>query len=253
MYRDYLVEQKEKMKWTTEQLSARSGVPVGTINKILSGETVSPRYDTISALNQAFEESRTITSILREMSGYYVSDPEDHHTLEDYYRLPGDVRAELIDGRFYYMASPTPAHQEALTGLLIQFSVYIRSHKGDCQLYPAPLDVQLDSDIHTMVQPDFLVVCDKNKIKKDRICGAPDFIAEILSPSSRKLDSNIKLLKYLQAGVKEYWLVDPEAQRVICYFFAETGLMPCIYPFDQEIPVQLYLGELTIRLGPAAY
>ena len=75
MYRDYLVEQKEKMKWTTEQLSARSGVPVGTINKILSGETVSPRYDTISALNQAFEESRTITSILREMSGYYVSDP----------------------------------------------------------------------------------------------------------------------------------------------------------------------------------
>lgn len=248
MYRDFLIENKEKMKWTTEQLSARSGVPVGTINKILSGETVSPRYDTINALNHAFEEARTVTSILREMTGYSVR-TDKARTLEDYYQLPTDVRAELIDGAFYYMASPSPAHQRALTELLFQFSSHVRSRQGGCQVFPAPLDVQLDCDGHTMVQPDFLVVCDKEKIWKDRICGAPDFIAEILSPSSKKLDSNIKLLKYFQAGVKEYWLVDPEAERIICYFFAETGLMPCIYPFDQDIPVQLYSGELTIRLG----
>lgn len=248
MYRDFLLERKEKMKWTTEQLSARSGVPVGTINKILSGETASPRYDTINALNHAFEEAETVTSILREMSGYSAG-TESSRTLEDYYRLPGDVRAELIDGAFYYMASPSPAHQQTLTELLFQFSSHVRSHKGDCQIFPAPLDVQLDRDEHTMVQPDFLVVCDREKIQKDRILGAPDFIAEILSPSSKKLDSNIKLLKYFQAGVKEYWLVDPETERIICYFFAETGLMPCIYPFDQDIPVQLYSGELTIHLG----
>ena len=106
----------------------------------------------------------------------------------------------------------------------------------------------MDRDEYTMVQPDFMVVCDEEKIRKDRIFGAPDFIAEILSPSSRRLDTDIKLLKYMQAGVKEYWMIDPERNRVICYHFPEDGLMPTLANFSEDIPVRIFSGDLRITL-----
>lgn len=251
MYRDILLEKKKKMRWTTEELSVRSGVPVGTINKILSGETVSPRYDTIEALDQAFEMADEIPrtlKMIRETGGYMTSPVDRLHTLEDYYRLPNERRCELIDGVFYDMASPSAAHQTAVTELVVQFHNHIRSKHGSCRIFPAPLDVQLNCDDYTMVQPDFIVVCDQKKIQKDRILGAPDFVAEVLSPSSKKLDTNTKLLKYIQAGVKEYWLIDPELERTICYYFPEDGLMPTLYLNRDGIPVRLYSGELKIYL-----
>lgn len=252
MYRDILIEKKKLMRWTTEELSRRSGVPVGTINKILSGETASPRYDTMSALDQAFEMAEEIPRTLQMIQDPSVCYSASSHyrpmTLDDYYRQPGDRRCELIDGVFYDMASPSSAHQTAVSELVFQFYSYIRSRKGSCKVFPAPLDVQLNCDDYTMVQPDFLVVCDEKKIRNDRIFGAPDFVTEILSPSSKKLDTGTKLLKYIQAGVKEYWIIDPEGERVVCYYFPEDGLMPTIFPYTQKIPVRLYAGELYIQL-----
>lgn len=252
MYRDILSEKKKKMKWTTEELSLRSGVPVGTINKILSGETTSPRYDTMMALDQAFEMAEEIPralQMIRESSVPYSAARSGRlYTLEDYYRLPVDCRCELIDGVFYDMAGPSAPHQAAVSELVFQFYSHIRSHNGACRVFPAPLDVQLDCDDYTMVQPDFLVVCDEKKILKDRIFGAPDFVAEVLSPSSKKLDTNTKLLKYMQAGVKEYWVIDPELERTFCYYFPEDGLMPTLCLNREGIPVRLYSGELKIYL-----
>lgn len=251
MYRDILSEKKKAMHWTTEELSIRSGVPVGTINKILSGETTSPRYDTMMALDQAFEtanETPRALQMIRETGGYMTAASNLFHTVDDYLCLPGDQRCELIDGVFYDMASPSSAHQALITELVFQFYSHIRARKGKCKVFPAPLDVQLDCDEYTMIQPDFLVVCDEKKILKDRILGAPDFIAEILSPSNRRLDTDIKLLKYMQAGVKEYWIIDPERNRVICYYFPEDGLMPTLASFSEDIPVHIFSGELHITL-----
>lgn len=251
MYRDILLEKKKAMHWTTEELSIRSGVPVGTINKILSGETTSPRYDTMMALNQAFEdadETPRTPLMVRETGRYMTASSSRFNTLNDYYSLPGDQRCELIDGAFYDMASPSSSHQALITELVFQFYSHIRSREGSCKVFPAPLDVQLDRDEYTMVQPDFMVVCDEEKIRKDRIFGAPDFIAEILSPSSRRLDTDIKLLKYMQAGVKEYWMIDPERNRVICYYFPEDGLMPTLANFSEDIPVRIFSGDLRITL-----
>ncbi len=250
MYRDILLEKKKRMRWTTEELSARSGVPVGTINKILSGETTSPRYDTMMALDQAFEMAQEIPralQMIRDPSAVYSASPSHRpNTLDDYYRLPSDRRYELIDGVIYDMASPSASHQAAITELVFQFYRHIRSRKGNCRVFPAPLDVQLNCDEYTMVQPDFLVVCDQEKIKIDRIFGAPDFVTEVLSPSTKRLDTDTKLLKYMQAGVKEYWIIDPERERVICYFFPEDGLMPTIFHYTEGIPVRIYSGELKI-------
>ena len=246
MYRDILREKKERANWTTEELSRRSGVPMGTINKILSGETSSPRYDTMEALDSAFREEEAL--MMRESLPYEVKEEERLYTLDDYYRLPNDVRAELIDGRIFYMQSPTSTHQSIIGELYFATRLFIKERDGECQPLMAPLDVQLDCDDKTMVQPDFMIICDKEKIWKDRIYGAPDFVAEVLSPSTRKRDTDIKILKYKSAGVREYWIVDIDKERVICYFFEEDGFMPNIYTFQNEVPVRIYDGELKIRM-----
>ena len=246
MYRDILREKKERANWTTEELSRRSGVPMGTINKILSGETSSPRYDTMEALDSAFREEEAL--MLRESLPYEVKEEERLYTLDDYYRLPNDVRAELIDGRIFYMQSPTSTHQSIIGELYFATRLFINERDGECQPLMAPLDVQLDCDDKTMVQPDFMIICDKEKIWKDRIYGAPDFVAEVLSPSTRKRDTDIKILKYKSAGVREYWIVNIDKERVICYFFEEDGFMPNIYTFQNEVPVRIYDGELKIRM-----
>lgn len=83
--------------------------------------------------------------------------------------------------------------------------------------FSAPVDVQLDCDEKTMVQPDVLVVCDREKIVPTHVYGAPDLIMEILSPATRKIDMNIKHSKYAAAGVREYWLIDPDKKKIVVY------------------------------------
>jgi Uma2 family endonuclease len=257
MFKDNLRQRKNQLGWTTEELSIRSGVPVGTINKILSGETASPRYDTILALNRAFEEEEMPEdpSMLREdvalalTTDSPASEGECFLTVEDYRNVPEDVRVELIDGRFYYMESPSYKHQHLLSELLFHINFYLKKNHGICEVLPAPMEVQLDEDDYTLVQPDLLIICDRNKIMDRMIFGAPDFIAEILSPASRKKDMRLKLMKYYHAGVREYWIIDPERARVLSYFFEESALIPTLYTFEQEIPVRIYEGNLTITLN----
>ena len=246
MYSEKLKEKKKEMGWTTEELADRSGVPIGTINKILNGETKSPRYDTMQAIEAAFSKENQKQRFVREVMRYECGMDNKRYTLEDYYAFPDEVRVELIDGKVFYMSTPTTAHQMAVTKLVAQSVHYIEKKGGDCVPFPAPVDVQLDCDEFTMVQPDFLIVCDKDKLRHDRIYGAPEFVAEVLSPSTSKRDGDLKLRKYMVAGVKEYWIVDTERRRVISYFH-EDGYIPFIYSMDEPVPVKIYGEELAIR------
>ena len=106
-------------------------------------------------------------------------------------------------------------------------------------------DVQLDCDEKTMVEPDVLIVCDRDKIINRCVYGAPDFIIEILSKSTKKKDSVIKLNKYLNAGVREYWMIDPMKKKVIVYDF-DHDEYPVIYGFDGKVPVGIWNGDLAI-------
>lgn len=245
MVSDKLKKRKQELNLTTEQLSELSGVPVGTINKILTGETRSPRYDTLNALEKILYQDTAVHSDTVRESAAYAVDYQGRYTLNDYYNLPDDVRAELIDGMLVFMEAPSFEHQEIITALLFEFELYIRSHNGPCKVLAAPLDVQLDCDSRTMVQPDIVVSCKKEQRNRRGIFGAPDLCVEVVSDSTRKRDLGIKVAKYMNAGVREYWIVDAKRECVICYRF-ETEDYPVLYTFQDQIPVQIYNGDLTI-------
>lgn len=187
----------------------------------------------------AFIPAASGTSVVQETAAAYGGKKRGEYTLEDYYKIPEEHRVELIDGVIYDMASPTSIHQLWGGEVYRELANYIRQNQGSCIPLISPLDVQLDCDDRTMVEPDVLVVCDRNKLKKGIIYGAPDFIAEILSPSTRRRDMSLKLAKYTEAGVREYWLVDPDKKKVIVYDL-EHNELPSIYTFEDKVSVCIF-------------
>lgn len=143
----------------------------------------------------------------------------DDYTMDDIYNLPDGQRAELIDGVIYMMATPGMLHQRIVMELSFQIRDYIERKNGDCEVFPSPFAVFLNSNNQIYVEPDVSVICDKNKLTSEGCKGAPDWIIEIVSPSSRSMDYNKKLLKYGTAGVREYWIADAQKNRVIVYNF----------------------------------
>lgn len=131
------------------------------------------------------------------------------YTIKDIYALPDRQRAELIDGNIYMMAPPTTRHQRIVGALYTQIYNYLKGNRGKCEVIPSPFAVFLN-DEKNYVEPDISVICDPDKIDDDGCHGAPDWIVEIVSPGSRRMDYMIKLFKYRSAGVREYWIVDPE-------------------------------------------
>lgn len=153
----------------------------------------------------------------------------------------------MIDGEIIQMESPSFNHQAALQEFNIQFSLYILKKKGKCRVLTSPLDVQLDEDDRTILQPDFIILCDEKRIRNWGIFGAPDFVLEILSPSTRTYDMIRKKNKYIAAGVKEYWILDLEKEKIITYA-EKNGYVSSIHPLQGRVGVALYENELEIDL-----
>lgn len=168
------------------------------------------------------------------------------YTSEDYWNLPEGKRAELIDGKLYAMAPPSLKHQNIVFALSRKIADYIDSNNGTCKVVLAPFAVNLNANDETYVEPDISIICDPNKLT-DRGCeGAPDFIVEVVSPSSRKHDYSTKNALYSNAGVREYWIVDPEKERTTLYRYEEDAA-PTIIPFNQSIQVGIY-SDLSITI-----
>ncbi len=165
---------------------------------------------------------------------------EKVYTEDDYYNLPEDVRAELIDGRIYYQAAPNRIHQEILMTLSKIIANYIDSKKGACKVYPAPFAVKLFEDRKNIVEPDISVICDRNKLTDRGCTGAPDWIIEIISPGTSSHDYIRKLNLYADAGVREYWIVDPRTEKVIIYFLEMPDSGMETYTFQDKIKVSIY-------------
>lgn len=172
---------------------------------------------------------------------------EKAYTIEDIYALPDGQRAELIDGNMYMMAPPNFIHQKLVYQLGRLIGDYIDSHNGHCEVVPAPFAVFLNNDEQNYVEPDISVICDKNRID-DRGCnGAPDWIVEVVSPSTQQMDYGIKLFKYRTAGVREYWIVNPLKNTVTVFDF-EKEQHSGQYNWNDDIPVCIY-EDFVINVG----
>ena len=151
------------------------------------------------------------------------------------------MRAELIDGELWDMASPSRKHQEIVHELDKGIGSFIDSRGGSCKVYPGPFAVNLFADDSTFVEPDISVVCDRSKLS-DRGCeGAPDLVVEVISPSNPEMDYVTKLNLYREAGVREYWICDPQRERVLAYRFGTDEVMEA-YPFDAEVESMVLPG-----------
>lgn len=171
---------------------------------------------------------------------------EKLYTIDDIYALPDGERAELIDGELYMISPPGTTHQRIVSFLNRTIGNYIQEQNGDCEIFPAPFAVFLNNDEHTYVEPDISVICDKSKLDEKGCNGAPDWVIEIVSPSSKRMDYFIKLSKYQNAGVREYWIIDPDKNNVFVYDFENEDLNA--YGFEEEIPVNIYDGDLKITM-----
>ena len=252
-------ERKKELGYTNEQIAALSGVPLGTVQKVFGGKTGAPRYATLMKLekifiteqdlsvfgNDIYSDAARIPFMVKEAEPVYGAKKQGDYTLEDYYALPDERRVELIDGVFYDMSAPSGVHQSIIGQMYMIFETFVRSNKGPCRVFLSPFDVQLDEDDKTMVEPDLLVICKQEKIRMRCCFGAPDLVVEILSPSTRRKDIRIKTAKYEHAGVREYWMIDPDNRQVLVYDFTKDTF-PRLYGFDARVPVGIWDGALEV-------
>ena len=146
----------------------------------------------------------------------------EFHTYADYLAWPADIRYELIDGIAYAMGpAPVRRHQEVAGEMFRQIADALDG--SPCRPYIAPFDVRLpcaneaDEFVNTVVQPDISVICDKTKLDERGCRGAPDWIIEVISPSTASHDQIVKRALYERVGVREFWLVHPVDNVVIIY------------------------------------
>ncbi|MBQ9155423.1 MAG: Uma2 family endonuclease [Eubacterium sp.] len=203
--------------------------------------------------------------------GGFVLDRQGQYTIDDFEKLPEDGHYELIDGVIYDMATTTFLHQILIGMIFTEFMQYKYKSGNDCWPVLSPFDVRLDRDDRTMIKPDLMVLCADDRVEDDMAGqtdqtetdqaaanlsvlqrrrnhyhdGAPRFVMEVISPSSRRRDLVLKLNKYMDAGVYEYWIVDPDQEQILVYDFKSDNY-PDVFTFQDKVPVAISGGELSI-------
>jgi len=179
-----------------------------------------------------------------------MSEENNNYSYADYLTWEGPERYQLINGEVFQMASPSVAHQALLMAISNQFFNWLQGKP--CQVFAAPLDVRLfpkeDNSDKTVVQPDLLVVCDEKKLGKNSVNGAPDLVIEIISPSNNDRELFLKFQYYLEAGVREYWVIYPEVKKVQVHVYENGHYVSTAYKDNASIPVSVLPG-LTITLN----
>ncbi len=163
------------------------------------------------------------------MSLAYQPDTQQRYTYQDYLSWPDEPRYELLDGEAVMMTAPSTMHQRVIRELVTQLTIALRSKSKDCEVFPAPFDVRLgtadaaNDQTRTVVQPDISVICDRNKLDDKGCKGAPDWIIEVLSPSTASIDLIRKLRLYERFGVREYWVIHPTDRVVMMWTLGDDG------------------------------
>lgn len=290
---DEMKARKRQLGLSVRYLSEISGVPIGTIQKILNGSTGQPRYGTMRKLTEAILQAAgdpvpqlegpaagaglagtagagdSGAGVVGAYAGAAVGAAgqalafgaaagpagQGHAAggRADYIIAPGGLNEE-IDGVLYEMDSPTAKHQEIVGSLYYKVRSSLEAKKESDKLHTCmgPLAVQLDAEGKTVVRPDVMIFREdgENTLveSEDKVKFVPDFIAEVVSAKSKSRDMFTKLGKYREAGVREYWLVDPDKHTVMAYQF-DKGDDVEIYTFTEKIPVGVTEGKCEVKLS----
>jgi Uma2 family endonuclease len=170
-------------------------------------------------------------------------DPSVSYTYADYLKWQFEERLELFRGKIFKLSAPNTNHQDISRNILVQAAMFLK--KKQCKVFAAPFDVRLpvknkkkDDEVITVVQPDLCVICDESKLDSRGCCGAPDLVVEILSPGNSKKEIKLKYELYEEAGVKEYWIVNPAEENIVVFLLNEQGKLSGL---------KMYAGEDTIQ------
>lgn len=290
-----LKRRKKNLKLTTAQLAYLAELPVGTVSKVMTGETKKPSYITIEKIDRALAHEEMIARLseyklyleeyfkehpdedvdMKELENKYrserglsndpipfavpISQIEDHGNLTAVVdkratvsmlgEIGEDRTVELLDGNIIINETPGIKHQTIVQNIGWTIQRFIDDNKGKCKAFSVGVNVRISEDDYTLLIPDIVVVCDPDSIRDDGIWGAPDWVIEVVSRSTRHRDYKDKMYKYMSGGVREYWIVDPEKEKVTTYIEGEP-MMAYIYNFEDEIPVYIYDGKLKIKAFP---
>lgn len=286
-------KRKKRLKLTTQQLAILAELPLGTVSKILTGETKNPSYLTIEKLEATIEKEEMLARVeayQKAMHQYFLEHPEDEggqKKFEEIYRkvnrlndapipyaVPKDEEPvmygslalqdqrmtinelskmgesrdlQLINGQLVVSEMAGVSHQRMVKRLGRAISDFVEKKQGICEVFDVGVNVYLDEDEYTLVIPDLAVVCNPSQITERGVVGAPDWVIEVVSPSTRQNDYHKKLHKYMDAGVREYWIVDMD-RRMVSVCINGEPMQVTIYSFDDEIPVHIYGGDLCISI-----
>lgn len=184
----------------------------------------------------------------------FQNNAKQKYTYTDYLTWPEGERWEIIEGIPYMQSAPTWQHQAISGDIFSQFYEYLKDKP--CRVFAAPFDLCIsednedDEEISNLIsQPDIVVVCDESKLRKTGYFGVPSLIVEISSPSTARKDKILKFNKFEMAGVKEYWIVEPENKLVNVFFLQENKRYgrPDIYSDEDKIKVYTF-PDLIIDL-----
>ena len=233
-------QKKRQLGVTYEQIAEKAGLSAITVQRVMNGTTPKPRGYTKEFIEMALSE----LSVREHAPQFaYMEKQQGEYTAEDYFALPDEERCELIDGVIYDFASPTDMHQDIAGELFFQLKTHVKENGGPCRVKMAPSDVRIGDN--TVVQPDVYIYCKGWKKGEE----APAFVAEVISPSTKKKDYLIKLKKYQESGAREYWILDPDIEKIIAYVFDGEEWQVAITDLYAPMPVSIWNGECVVDLS----
>lgn len=258
-----LKKRKKELRLTNKDVAELSGVSLGTVNKIFSGATKAPQVDTMKAILNVLrlEEYQFYDSDMEQekpkMKRMIPAVPENGQepavTEEEYRTLPDRKQMELIEGRIVRHGSPAWNHQELISGVLCALRDYSKKNGCRCHAVCGPVEVRLECmNGDTVVQPDLVMLLGEEQISSRGLDWAPEFVMEVLAENEQEQELVIKPEVYMEAGVREYWVVNLYQRQVLSYWFGSSygkkGFRLDTYTFEQEVPLHL-LDGFTVEFG----
>ncbi|WP_029324052.1 Uma2 family endonuclease [Butyrivibrio sp. AE3004] len=170
-------------------------------------------------------------------------------TISEYYALPGEYNVELIDGVFYEVPVKGTLHQDIASYFHILIGGYVREQGIDCKVYEGPVGIRILQDNYNIFKPDLFAVFNKVIIGRAGICGAPEFIIEIITDKASRRAMNAKFERYCDAKVKELWIVDVQGRKLESYIYSGDKYLKKVYNLEGEILIGTFKEKLSINLN----